>query len=172
MVALFRAVGLESYQHYVAIQGRVLEGIFPASRRWLVPSELSHAYVEVKVDGVWCAIDSHVVDTPLLQAAQARLVQEGRPVGYGTRVDATNVWDGRSDAFSQFDRGLMVEDHGRLEDGEAYFREKRYRHQVLGLRFNALFKLMGDVSMAPVNAQIERIRTYTEAPIPLVSLHS
>jgi hypothetical protein len=171
MVALFRAVGLESYQHYMAIPKDILQGVFPAPSKWTVPPELSHGYVEVKVDGAWHAIDSHVVDTPLLTGAQARLAQEGRPLGYGTRVDATNVWDGRSDAFSQFDRTIMVEDHGRVEDLQAYFHSKPYRHRLLGVSFNTLFKLMGDFGVAPINAQIDSIRTYAEAPTPLPSLH-
>lgn len=170
MVALFRAIGLESYQHFVTIPKDILKDAIPPSRSWLLPAQLSHAYVEVKVEGTWCAIDSYSIDTTLLIAAQARLAQEGRSLGYGTRVDATNVWDGRSDAFSQFDWGMMREDHGRVEDLEAYFRTRKYRHQVLGLRFNTMFKLMGDASVAPINTQLEKIRRYTEAPVSLASL--
>jgi transglutaminase-like putative cysteine protease len=161
MVALFRVAGLEAYQHFVAIRNDILKGAFPPSRSWMllpVP-ELGHSYAEVKVEGTWRAIDSYIVDTTLLQPARARLAKESRSLGYGTRVDATNVWDGRSDAFSQFDQGMMVEDHGRVDELEAYFRTNEYRNQVLGLRFNRLFKLIGDVSVAPINAHLEGIRT-------------
>jgi hypothetical protein len=171
MVALFRAIGLESYQHYVAIHKDILKDALPAFWYWMA-HEISHCYVEVKVEGAWHAIDSHVVDTPLLKAAQARLAQEDRSLGYGTRVDATNVWDGRSNAFSQFDQSIMVEDHGRVDDLEAYFRDRRYRNHKFGMRFNTVFKLMGDFGVAPINAHIERIRMVTEAPAPLASLHS
>ncbi|HEX6033553.1 MAG TPA: hypothetical protein VFY83_03925 [Anaerolineales bacterium] len=54
---------------------------------------------------------------------------------------------------------MMVEDHGRVDELEAYFRTNEYRNQVLGLRFNRLFKLIGDVSVAPINAHLEGIRT-------------
>ena len=158
LVALFRAAGLESYQHFVVIPKDILKGAMPASRYWMIPAELSHSYVEVKVEGNWCAIDSHIVDTPLLEAAQARLAAEGRALGYGVRVDSTNLWDGQSNAFSQFDRGLMVEDHGRVQDLDAYFRSRRYRNQVLGMRFNTMFNLMGDAGVAAINAHIEGLR--------------
>jgi hypothetical protein len=171
MVALFRAIGLESYQHYVAIHKDILKDALPAFWYWMV-HEISHCYVEVKVDGTWHAIDSHVVDTPLLKAAQARLAQEGRSLGYGTRVDATNVWDGRSDAFSQFDRSMMVEDHGRVDDLKAYFHDRRYRNHKLGVRFNPVFKLMGDFGLAPINAHIEKIRAGAEALAPVASPQS
>jgi hypothetical protein len=174
MVALFRAVGLESYEHFVAIPNDILKGIFPPSRSWLLAltPELSHGYVEVRVAGVWCAIDSYSVDTALLAAAQARLAQEGRALGYGTRVDATNVWDGQGNAFSQFDQDLMKEDHGRVEDLPAYFHDSRYRHKLLGVRYNTLFKLLGGFGMAPINRQLDRIRTEAEAPVTRVAFHS
>ncbi len=159
LVALFRAAGLESHQHFVVIPKEILKGAIPTSRFWMIPGELSHSYVEVQIEGAWCAIDSHIVDSPLLHAAQARLAAEGRALGYGVRVDSTNAWDGRCDAFSQFDPGLMVEDHGRVDDLDAYFRSQRYRNQVLGLRFNAMFKLMGDPGVAAINAHIEDLRS-------------
>jgi transglutaminase-like putative cysteine protease len=171
MVALFQATGLESYQHFVVIPKDILIDAFPPSRRWMLPAELSHAYVEVKVEGAWCAIDSYSVDTPLLKAAQARLAQEGRSLGYGTRVDATNVWDGRSNAFSQFEQGMVVEDHGRIDDLEAYFRDRTYRNHMFGMRFNTISRLMGDFYLPAINTHIERIRMVTEAPIPLASIH-
>jgi len=159
MVSLLRDIGLEAYQHFVVIPKDILKDAIPPSRSWLLPPELSHSYVEVKVEGTWCAMDSYIVDTALLKAAQARLAKEGRSLGYGVRADSTNVWDGQSNAFSQFDQAIMIEDHGRVDDAEAYFRTKKYRHQVLGLRFNTMFKLMGDFGVAAINSHIEDIRT-------------
>ena len=124
----------------------------------MIPAELSHSYVEVKVESKWCTIDSFIVDTPLLKGAPARLAQEGRSLGYGVRPDSVNTWDGQSDTFSQFDRSMMIEDHGRVDDLEAYFRDKKYRNHAFGLRFNTMFKLMGEFGVAPMNVHIERIR--------------
>jgi hypothetical protein len=119
---------------------------------------LSHSYVDVNVEGAWCAIDSYIVDTQLLRAAQARLAKEGRSHGYGVRADATNVWNGQGDAFSQFDRNMLIEDHGRVEDVDGYFRGKKCRNKSLGIRLDRMpaFSLLGG---APINAHIERIRT-------------
>lgn len=124
----------------------------------MIPTELSHSYVDVRVEGIWCAIDSHIVDTPLMRGAQARLAAEGRELGYGTHCDATNVWDGQSNAFSEFDPRMMKEDHGRVDDLEDYFRDRQYRNHIFRLRFNTMFKLMGDIGVAPINAHIERVR--------------
>jgi len=158
MVALFQAAGLKSAQHFVVIPKDILKGAIPASRYWMIPAELSHSYTEVLVDGTWCAIDSYLVDTPLLRAAQASLAVEGRTLGYGARADSTNVWDGQSDAFSQFKQGMMIEDHGRVQDLEAYFRSEKYRNHVMGLRFNTMFRLMGDAGVAGMNAHLDKLR--------------
>jgi hypothetical protein len=163
LVELFRAAGLESYQHFVAIPKKILKGAIPVGQYWMIPAVVSHSYVEVRVDGTWCAIDSFIVDTPLLEAAQSRLAAEGQPLGYGTRVDSTNLWDGKGDAFSQYDASLLIEDHGRVQDLERYFQGKQYRNQVLGLRFNTLFKAMGEMGVAGINAKIEAVRRQSAA---------
>ena len=160
MVALFRAAGLECYQHFVVIPKDILKGAIPPSRYWMIPAELSHSYVEVKVEGKWCMIDSFIVDTPLLKGALARLAQENRPLGYGVRTDSINTWDGQTNAFSQFDQSMMIEDHGRVDDLDAYFRDEKYRHVVLGMSFNIIFRLMGEIGAAPINVNIETIRQY------------
>jgi transglutaminase-like putative cysteine protease len=158
MVALFRAAGLESHKHFVVIPKEILKGAIPARAYWMTSAELSHSYAEVKVEGTWCAIDSYIVDTALLRAAQARLAKEGRSLGYGVRADSTNVWDGQSNAFSQFDRGMMIEDHGRVDDLEAYLRSRKYRNKFLGLRLDTIVKLIGNSGVAASNSHIEGIR--------------
>jgi hypothetical protein len=158
MVALFKAVGLESYQHFVVIPKDILKGAILPSRYWMIPAELSHSYVDVRVEGMWCSIDSFIVDTPLLKGAKDKLVQENLSLGYGVRVDSVNVWDGQSDAFSQFDKKMIIEDHGRIENPEAFFQDKRYRNVFLGIRFNKMFPLMGESGVAPMNVYIDRIR--------------
>ncbi len=90
MVALFQAAGLEAFQHFVVIPRDILKGVIPSNRWWIIPAELSHSYIEIKLNETWCEIDSFIVDTPLLKAAQARLASEGRTIGYGVRIDSTN----------------------------------------------------------------------------------
>jgi transglutaminase-like putative cysteine protease len=158
MVTLFQACGLEAYQHFVAIPKDILNGALPPSRSFLLPPQLSHSYTEVKVEGNWCAIDSYIVDTALLTAAQAKLAKEGLSLGYGVRSDSTNIWDGKTSAFSQFAQTMMLEDHGRVTSLESYFRSREYRHQFLGVRFNTVFALIGDLAVAPINSHLEGIR--------------
>lgn len=86
------------------------------------------------------------------------LAREGRSLGYGVRTGSISTWDGQSDAFSQFDQSMMIEDHGRVDDLEAYFHDKKYRHVALGMRFNTMFRIMGEIGVAPMNVHIDKIR--------------
>ena len=158
MVVFLKRLGLEAYQHFVVIPKEILAGAMPPTQFRMISAEISHSFVDVNIEGAWCQIDSFIIDTPYLQGAKARLANEGRSIGYGVRPGSTNVWDGQSDVFSQFDPSLVIEDHGRIDDLEAYFHDKRYRNVVLGMRFNTMFQWMGESGVAPMNVHLENIR--------------
>jgi hypothetical protein len=158
MVALFREAGLEAHHHFVVLLKDIIKGVIPLGMRWLIPAELSHCYTEVKVEGSWCKIDSYILDGPLMRAARAKLSKESRIIGYGTHAHSTNHWDGRSDAFSQFDKNIMLEDHGRVDDLQTYYRSDRYRHKVLGVQLNTFFRLLGKAIEVHVNSYMDKLR--------------
>jgi len=158
MAALFRAAGFECYQHFAVIPKRLLEDAIPPKQYWLLPNEISHSYVDVRVGGWWSRIDSYVLDTSLLLAGTARLQREGRKMGYGVRLGATNTWKGQGDAFSQFSDDITLEDHGRVEDPETYFQKGPYRNKILGIPVNTIFRLMGSRNVESINDSLDRIR--------------
>ena len=159
MVALFREAGLEAHHHFVVLPKDIIKGVIPPGMRWLIPSELSHCYTEVKVEGTWCKIDSYILDGPLLRASRAKLSEENRIIGYGTHAHSTNHWDGSSDAFSQFDKDMMLQDHGRVDDLRTYYRSDRYRNKFLGVRLNAFFRLFGKGIEVHVNSYMDKLRS-------------
>ena len=158
MVAPFREAGLEAHHHFVVLPKNIIKGVIPPGMRWLIPSELSHCYTEVKVEGTWCKIDSYVLDGPLLRAARAKLSDENRIIGYGTHAHSTNHWDGRSDAFSQFDKDMMLQDHGRVDELRTYYRSDRYRNKVFGVQLNTFFRLFGKGIEVHVNSYMDKLR--------------
>jgi hypothetical protein len=157
MVALFREAGLEAHHHFVVLPKDIIKGVIPPGMRWLIPAELSHCYTEVKVEGTWCKIDSYILDGPLLRAARAKLSEDNRIIGYGTHAHSTNHWDGRSDAFSQFDKDMMLEDHGRVDDLPTYYRSDRYRNKVFGVQLNTFFRLFGKGIEVHVNSYMDKL---------------
>jgi transglutaminase-like putative cysteine protease len=158
MVALFQEAGLEAHHHFVVLPKDIIMGVIPPGLRWLIPAEISHCYTEVKIEGAWCNIDSYILDGPLLRAARAKLSEGDRTFGYGTHTHSTNHWDGRSDAFSQFDKNIMLEDHGRVDDLQTFYRSNRYRNKVLGVQLNSLFRFLGNVIEVHVNSYMDNLR--------------
>ena len=158
LAALFKTAGFESYLHFVLIPKEILWDTLPPNLYWLLPDEISHSYVEVKVSGWWCRIDSFIVDRSLQLAGRARLRIEKRQMGYGVRLGGTSIWSGRGDAFSQFSEVLMVADHGRVEDPVAFFKDSRYRNKIYGIPVNTLFRFRGKRNTEKINADMDRFR--------------
>jgi transglutaminase-like putative cysteine protease len=162
MVAFFREAGLKAFQHFVTLSITIASGINPSFIEWFMGRynpEVSHSYAEVKVEEKWYTIDSYILDTPYLEAALAKLSAESKSSGYFTRKGATNKWDGRSNSFSQFSKDLMREDHGRVDDLEAYYGSPKYRNKMFGvLRWNTMNMLMCGGSVALVNSGLEKLR--------------
>jgi len=160
MTALFREADIEAYNHFVVLPKEVLNGAVSPNRYWLIPAELSHCYTVVKVEGAWYNIDSYILDSPLFKAARAKLSEEGRTIGYGTHINSTIDWDGKSDAFSQFDKDMMIEDHGRVDNLETYYRSDRCRHKVFGVSLNTLSRIIGKSLEARSKLYLDKLREH------------
>lgn len=124
-VALLRALGIPARQHFVDIRADILHGVINPGTLYV-----DHSYAEVWLGGRWLKLDSYIVDAPLMQQVQDRLRREGRVLGYGAHRNGVSVWDGRSDAFSQFvDDGSVPDlgrrDHGVFDDVAAFYRSGR-----------------------------------------------
>jgi len=158
MTALFREAKIEAYNHFVVLPKKAMKGAVSPNRYWLIPEQISHCYTEVKVEGAWYNIDSYILDSQLFKAARAKLSEEGLTIGYGTHINSTIDWDGKGDAFSQFDKDMMIEDHGRVDNLETYYRSDRYRHKVFGVRLNTLFRIMGKSVEARSKLYLDRLR--------------
>jgi len=158
MKALFREADIEAYSHFVVLPKKTVKGAVSPNRYWLIPAELSHCYTEVKVEGSWYKIDSYILDTRLFKAVRAKLSEEGLTIGYGTHIHSTIHWDGKSDAFSQFDEDMMIEDHGRVDNMETYYRSDRYRHKVFGVKLNTIFKIVGKNLEARSRLHLDNLR--------------
>ncbi|MEM8959842.1 MAG: transglutaminase-like domain-containing protein [Acidobacteriota bacterium] len=124
-LALLRAAGIPARQRFVDIDTRILDGLVNPGTPYV-----DHSYSEVWLDGRWLRVDSYILDRPLADAARTRLVAEGRVIGYGAHRDGVSIWDGASDAFSQFvDNGawpaLGRNDHGVFADVGAFYASGR-----------------------------------------------
>lgn len=97
LLALLRAAGIPSRPRFVSLQASLLRGLLDPGTE-----TIDHGYVEIWLAGRWVAVDSHVVDLRLADAARRRLAQEGADWGYGVHADGRSDWDGRTPSFVQF----------------------------------------------------------------------
>lgn len=110
-VALLRASGIPARLYFVELDQAILFGYLRTNAAYV-----DHAYSEVFLDGKWIKTDSYIVDSKLFLHAQAKLQAEKRNIGYGTRRNATNKWDGISDSFSQYSPGFTKSEFGIYDD--------------------------------------------------------
>lgn len=103
----------------------------------------------------------------LSEASSQSLTQEARILGtvaymWPEQAEGEQI-DHRSDIFSI---GIILHEmatgqrpfHGDSTASMLSSIINEYRHQFLGVRFNTLFTLIGDFSVAPINSHIDRIR--------------
>lgn len=119
MVHACRLEGLEARMVFAEIDAGVLRGILGEG-----PAMLDHAFVELRLAGEWIAFDSHIVDMGLIEGAQARLREEGRPAGYGVHFTAT----GRFPSFSQFVPQMRGRVWGSFPSAAAFHRSGMRAH--------------------------------------------
>lgn len=159
IVALLRRAGLKARFQPVTIDNKVLYGAIQA------PPRLSHVFTEVLIGDAWQRLDSYIVDLPLCRAAVSRLKSENRELGYGCHVDATGIWNGIHDSYSQVATPQMIlEVHEPVDRIETFYASRAYRHRVGPLRFSSILApaRIATKHLTPLlNAGIERIRCRT-----------
>lgn len=114
LVDRLRREGIRARMVFAEIDATLLSGLIDPGTPWA-----DHAYVEVELDGTWIAFDSHVVDRPLLHAAQTLLRRDGRPFGLGVHAAGTDRFPGFSQFFPGPVRGRVW---GSFETVEAFHR--------------------------------------------------
>lgn len=126
-VTMLGALGIHARSHFVTIDGRILNGIFPI---W-GPSRLSHAYTEVRLGGRWLSVDAYCVDRQLYRAGRRRLAQTEQRLGFGVHVDGVYGWDGTSSAMAQLaEPSMVLEDGGSFDDPHDFYRGARYQNRM------------------------------------------
>lgn len=152
-VALLRAAGVPARQQFVEIDAAVLYGILDPGT-----AMVDHSYVEVFLDDRWVATDAYIVDPPLFAAAQHRLADERRLLGYSVHATGSNAWDGVSPSFSQYNlldpRPIGSKRWGVYEDvGDFYMRVSDAHN-----RLNVLLRAGIGLIAAPANRRADVLR--------------
>ena len=154
-LALCKAAGIPARLHFSLIDKEIQRGLFHGLAYRLLPPQLSHAWLEVEIDGTWRRIDGYINDAPFFDAAREALRQRGWDTGFsvaGASGEASIAFAPEEESFVQMD--AVVDDHGIWDEPAKYYRSPAYRNRP-GLFRRLMYRLLVD----GINDTIETMRT-------------
>jgi hypothetical protein len=159
-LALCKAVGIPARLHFSLITKDIQRGLFEGFAYRLLPPMLSHAWLDVEIDGSWRRIDGYINDAPFFDAARQALRRCGWNTGFSVACaggEASIAFAPEEERFVQME--AVVDDHGIWEEPAAYYRSSAYRN-----RPGAFRELMYRLLIGGINDKIARMRTQAGRP--------
>lgn len=86
LMALLRAVGIETRFHGFTIFNELQRGAIPNYLMPFAPKRIIHSWIEAKVDGQWFNLEGFIIDSELLQQVQRAHPYANEFRGYGVAV--------------------------------------------------------------------------------------
>lgn len=81
-LALCKAVGIPARLHFSRISKEIQHGFFKGLFYWLMPTEISHSWLEVDIDGQWRSVDTYINDLALHSAAVREIERRDWQTGF------------------------------------------------------------------------------------------
>ena len=154
-LALCKVVDIPARIHFSLIKKEIQRGLFAGIGYVLLPSLLSHSWLEVKIDQRWVGIDSFINDLMFFQAGKTALKEKGWTTGYSISCasgDCSAEFNIEKEGFVQMD--AVVTDHGVWNDPSEYYRTDAYRN-----RPNPVKMLFYRLMIKRVNRRVARMRS-------------
>lgn len=147
LLALCKAAGIPARLHFSLIQKDIQRGLFEGLAYRLLPPELSHAWLEVELDGCWRRLDGYINDAPFFNDAREALRRCGWSTGFsvaGAEGEASIAFDPEAERFVQMQ--AVVHDHGVWFDPADYYQSPAYRNRPGALRLLMYRLLIGGIN--------------------------
>lgn len=128
-LALCKAAGIPARLHFSLINKNIQRGLFHGVAYWLLPKRLSHAWLEVEIDGTWRRLDGYINDAPFFHAARDELRRRGWDTGFSIAdggCAASIAFAPEQEAFVQME--AVLDDHGVWDEPAANYRSPAYRN--------------------------------------------
>lgn len=131
-LALCKAVGVPARLHFPLISKEIQKGFFTGFGYWMMPKEISHSWIEVRIDDKWHRIDAYINDTHLHEAASKELGRRGWKTGFSVSKS-----DSKSEPSSEFRLGTeqfeqmaaVTGDHGVWDEPSDYYATDKYHNR-------------------------------------------
>ena len=125
--ALCQASGIPSRIHTGLIKVQVMRGILPGYAFQFLPEVGSHAWMEIKLNDHWQAIDTYINDQAFYEKALHKLENSGQINGFSISSEkgpSSCTFNFGEIGFVQM--GAVVEDHGTWDDLSEYMSSGKY----------------------------------------------
>lgn len=153
-LALCKASGIPARLHFSQISKEIQHGFFTGLPYWLMPDQISHSWLEVKIDGRWHPIDTYINDLPLHDAAVVEVKRRGWKTGFSvSRAKGEPSAELRLDGQHYSQMAAIGKDDGVWEEPSEFYAGPRYLNKVEPVR-QWLYRLFLPV----VNGRVARLR--------------
>lgn len=155
LLALCKASMIPARIHFSLIGKEIQKGFFTGIAYWMMPSQISHSWIEVDIEGRWRRIDTFINDLPLFEAACAELKRRGERTGFSIALsdgEASADLNLDNEAFQQM--AAVTDDQGVWDDPAEYYDSGLYRNRPGVLRLWFYQRLIGSI-----NRRVERLRS-------------
>lgn len=152
--ALCEAAGIKSRMHFSSISKEIHRGLFKGFIYKVMPQEISHSWMEVKLNGKWFTIDSYINDIKFYNGGKAKLLSEGLRTGYSVSCAAgasSAELDFDNEAFVQM--GAVKNDHGTYTNPYEYFCSENHKNNP-----NPFKLFIYRINLKKINKRVEAIR--------------
>ena len=153
-LALCKSIGIEARAHFSLIKKEIQRGLITGILYRVIPNQLSHDWLEVKIDNKWIKIDSYIIDKEFYEAGKKKLQEKGWDTGYsiaGSKGEPSIELDFDNEQFVQMD--AVTDDHGVYDEPFDYYSGPKYKN-----RPNSLVLFIYKLLIKRVNNKIKKMR--------------
>lgn len=153
-LALCKSISIPARIHFSLIKKEIQKGLFSGIAFWLMPKEISHSWIEIKINGKWIKIDSYINDSQFYEAGKKKLKEKGWDTGYSvscSKNKSSIELDFNNEKFVQMD--AVTADHGVYNEPMDYYKTSNYKN-----RPNVIKMFVYKILIGGINNKISKIR--------------
>lgn len=167
MMAMLKECEINSQMHFITVDKKLFDGVFPEPVTLFVPQHLTHGYLEINIDGKYCKVDSYTVEKSLFEKLRQKLSLEEKQVGYGISLKGSIDWNGTTDSLLQSNApDIFLDDHGSFQDPYIYFKEyDSYKHKFFSLQYADMVNGIANLLNLPIEIYLNSVLNHLRGQI-------
>ncbi|MEO1475391.1 MAG: transglutaminase family protein [Pseudomonadota bacterium] len=151
LLALCKATDIPARIHFSLISKDIQRGFFTGISYRLMPDEISHSWLEIKIDGEWKRTDGFINDASLQASSERELKRRGWTTGLSVALSSPGKDCRTCSTFGTFQQmAAVTDDHGVFDEPADYFHGELYKNRPGPLKL-----LIYRMQIAAINRRVE-----------------